>query len=98
MIGEQAVNRIPANDAESYDEGTGLPALGLRNYWYPVMAAWRLGRKPKPLKVLGEDIVVFRDKGKLYALAERCPHRGARLSRGRCLYPGSGTISCPYHG
>ncbi len=78
--------------------GTGLPALGFRNYWYPVMAAWRLGRKPKAVKVLGEDIVVFRDKGKLYALAERCPHRGARLSQGKCLYPGSGTISCPYHG
>ena len=78
--------------------GTGLPELGLRNYWYPVMAAWRLGRRPKAIKVLGEDIAVFRDAGKLYALAERCPHRGARLSQGRCLYPGSGTLSCAYHG
>jgi phenylpropionate dioxygenase-like ring-hydroxylating dioxygenase large terminal subunit len=78
--------------------GTGLPELGFRNYWYPVMAAWRLGRKPRAVKILGEDIVIFRDKGKLCALAERCPHRGARLSQGRCLYPGSGTISCPYHG
>ena len=33
--------------------GTGLPELGFRNYWYPVMAAWRLGRKPKAVKVLG---------------------------------------------
>ena len=78
--------------------GAGLPELGFRNYWYPVMAAWRLGRKPKSVRVLGEDIVVFRDTGKLYALSERCPHRGARLSQGKCLYPGSGTISCPYHG
>jgi phenylpropionate dioxygenase-like ring-hydroxylating dioxygenase large terminal subunit len=47
---------------------------------------------------LGEDIVLFRDGGKVYALSERCPHRGARLSQGKCLYPGSGTISCRYHG
>jgi phenylpropionate dioxygenase-like ring-hydroxylating dioxygenase large terminal subunit len=79
-------------------EGTGLPELGLRNYWYPVLAAWRLGSRPKAVKVLGEQIVLFRDAGELYALAERCPHRGALLSQGKCLYPGSGTISCPYHG
>src|SRR5580693_6658918 len=89
------VARFPGGDPYA---GTGLPELGFRNYWYPVMAAWRLRRKPQPIKVLGEDIVVFRDGGKLYALSERCPHRGARLSQGKCLYPGSGTISCPYHG
>jgi len=90
------VEQFPGSD-DPY-AGTGLPELGFRNYWYPVMAAWRLGRRPKAVKALGEDIVVFRDKGKLHALAARCPHRGARLSQGRCLYPGSGTISCPYHG
>jgi nitrite reductase/ring-hydroxylating ferredoxin subunit len=89
------VEQFPRDDPYA---GTGLPELGLRNYWYPVLAEWRLGRKPKPVKVLGEDIVLFRDAGKLYALAERCPHRGARLSQGRCLYPGSATLSCAYHG
>ena len=89
------VERFPDDDPYA---GTGLPELGLRNYWYPVMAEWRLGQKPKAVKILGEDIVIFRDGGKLFALAERCPHRGARLSQGKCLYPGSGTISCPYHG
>src|SRR5271170_6345023 len=77
------VERLPSNDPYA---GTGLPELGLRNYWYPVIAAWRLGRKPKALRVLGEDIVVFRDSGKLYALGNRCPHRGALLSQGKCLY------------
>jgi phenylpropionate dioxygenase-like ring-hydroxylating dioxygenase large terminal subunit len=101
MTVEQFPGEPAAKERREDDDpyaGTGLPELGFRNYWYPVMAAWRLGRKPKSVKVLGEDIVVFRDKGKLYALAERCPHRGALLSQGRCLYPGSGTISCPYHG
>jgi phenylpropionate dioxygenase-like ring-hydroxylating dioxygenase large terminal subunit len=90
------VERFPGGDPYA---GTGLPELGFRNYWYPVLAEWRVGRKPKAVRVLGEDIVLFRDRGgKLYALRDRCPHRGARLSQGKCLYPGTGTISCPYHG
>ncbi len=77
---------------------TGLPHLGIRNYWYPALAKFRLGRKPRAVKLLGEDIVLYRDGGKVYALQDRCAHRGAKLSMGKCLYPGSGSISCPYHG
>ena len=78
--------------------GTGLPELGFRNYWYPVLAAWRLRRRPTPVRLLGEEVVLFRDKGRIYALRDQCAHRGARLSRGKCLYPRSGTLTCPYHG
>lgn len=77
---------------------TGLPETGFRNYWYPVFAAWRLRRKPRTVRLLGIDVVLFRDGGKLYALKDQCAHRGARLSQGKCLYPGSGTLTCPYHG
>ena len=77
---------------------TGLPRAGIRNYWYPALAAWRLGRRPRAVKLLGEEIVLYRDGGRVHALSDRCAHRGARLSMGKCLYPGSGTISCPYHG
>ena len=76
----------------------GLPPLGFRNYWYPVLPAWRLRRKPRAIKLLGDDIVLFRDGGRVHALADRCPHRGAKLSVGKCQFAGSGTISCPYHG
>ncbi|MBV9553172.1 MAG: aromatic ring-hydroxylating dioxygenase subunit alpha [Alphaproteobacteria bacterium] len=93
-----AVEKFPADDPNDPYAGSGLPALGLRNYWYPVMAAWRLGRKPRAVSVLGEAVVIFRDGSEVFALAERCPHRGARLSQGKCLYPGSGTLTCPYHG
>jgi phenylpropionate dioxygenase-like ring-hydroxylating dioxygenase large terminal subunit len=54
--------------------------------------------KPKPVRLLGRDVVLFRDAGKLFALEDRCPHRSVKLSPGQCSYPGSGTISCPYHG
>jgi phenylpropionate dioxygenase-like ring-hydroxylating dioxygenase large terminal subunit len=87
----------PPASADVYAK-TALPETGLRNYWYPVLAAWRLRKKPRAVKILGEDIVLFRNGGKIYALQDRCPHRGAKLSQGACLYPGSGSLSCPYHG
>jgi phenylpropionate dioxygenase-like ring-hydroxylating dioxygenase large terminal subunit len=74
----------------------GIPKLGFENYWYPVILDTELRRKPKPVRLLGRDIVVFRDGGKLFALEDRCPHRGVKLSLGQCNYPG--TLSCPYHG
>ena len=85
-------------DASLNENRTEIPLLGLRNYWYPAIAAWRIRRKPKAISLLGEKIVLFRDNGKIFALADRCSHRGAPLSMGKCLYPGSGTVSCPYHG
>jgi nitrite reductase/ring-hydroxylating ferredoxin subunit len=86
--------REPADPFARY----GIPATGFRNYWYPVMSARRLGFRPKAISLLGEDIVLFRDGGKVFSLADRCPHRGARLSAGKCQFAGSSTISCPYHG
>jgi phenylpropionate dioxygenase-like ring-hydroxylating dioxygenase large terminal subunit len=85
-------------DASLNENRTEIPLLGLRNYWYPAIATWRIRKKPRAISVLGEKIVLFRDNGKIFALADRCSHRGAPLSMGKCLYPGSGTVSCPYHG
>jgi phenylpropionate dioxygenase-like ring-hydroxylating dioxygenase large terminal subunit len=73
-----------------------MPELGLREYWYPVLPAWRLRGKPKRVTILGEELVLFRDGNVVHVLDNRCPHRGARLSLGKCRF--RGTISCPYHG
>ena len=72
-------------------------ATGLRNYWYPVMWSRDLGKK-KPVEVLllGEKIAVGRSGDRLWALHDRCPHRGVPLHLGTTEFPG--TISCPYHG
>jgi nitrite reductase/ring-hydroxylating ferredoxin subunit len=75
-----------------------VPKLGFENYWYPVILVSELTRKPKSVRLLGRDVVLFRDGSKLFAMEDRCPHRGVKLSLGRCQYEGSGTISCPYHG
>ena len=73
-----------------------MPELGLREYWYPVLAAWKLRGKPKRVEVLGEELVLFRNGAAIGAISNRCPHRGARFSLGKCRFPG--TVSCPYHG
>jgi nitrite reductase/ring-hydroxylating ferredoxin subunit len=76
----------------------GIPKMGFRNYWYPILLSSELGRKPRPVRIMGEDLAMYRDSGKIYAVEDRCPHRGVKLSVGSCLYPGTGTITCPYHG
>jgi phenylpropionate dioxygenase-like ring-hydroxylating dioxygenase large terminal subunit len=80
--------------------------LGLQNYWYPVMWARDLGSRPVSRTLFGERIMFIRDRGKPYALHDRCPHRGVPLSLGagwlgerswsRQEFPG--TLSCGYHG
>lgn len=72
------------------------PALGYRNYWYPLIESRRVSSRPTPLRIMGEDLVLFRAGAKVAALVDRCAHRGARLSKGRVLFPE--TLSCPYHG
>ncbi len=74
-------------------------ALGFRNYWYPALLAKHVKeRRPKALKLLGDEVVFLRRQGKVYALADECPHRGTRLSRGKHEFPGTPTIACRYHG
>jgi phenylpropionate dioxygenase-like ring-hydroxylating dioxygenase large terminal subunit len=70
--------------------------LGFEGYWYPVMRARSLGRKPIALRLFGNDIMFVREGGKAYALRDRCPHRGIPLSLGKREFPG--TFTCRYHG
>ncbi|MBL8386573.1 MAG: aromatic ring-hydroxylating dioxygenase subunit alpha [Burkholderiales bacterium] len=68
----------------------------LRRFWYPVVRESELGAAPFPFRLMGEDIVVWRDaSGGLSALADRCCHRTAKLSRG---WVDGNLIVCPYHG
>ncbi|WP_397475221.1 Rieske 2Fe-2S domain-containing protein [Pusillimonas sp.] len=70
----------------------------LRRYWQPVALAEELaGTKPmKAVKLLGQDMVLFRDDtGQLGLLDRDCPHRGADLAFGRIE---DGGIRCAFHG
>ena len=69
----------------------------VRNAWY--VAAWSCdleAGKPLALSILGESLVIFRTQsGKLVALEDRCVHRFAPLSLGRCE---GERLRCMYHG
>ncbi len=79
--------------------GPGTPAGELlRRYWYPVCVAKELDDKnpTKFVRLLGENLVLFRDKtGRVGLLEDRCSHRGASLVYGRVEERG---IACAYHG
>jgi phthalate 4,5-dioxygenase len=79
--------------------GRGMP-MGelLRRYWQPVALSDELpdGKASLPLKVMGEELVVFRDdQGRPGLLGIHCAHRGADLSYGRVE---DGGLRCIYHG
>lgn len=91
--GQLAVGRREWSTWPTYDAAV----LGFRNYWYPVIWSRELGRKARAFTLLGEEVMLVRDRdGKPYALVDRCPHRGVPLSYGRQEKPG--TWSCWYHG
>ena len=67
-------------------------AIGLPNYWYPVMFSVQLGKRPKPYTLLGQNLMLVRRQGRAYAIENRCPHRGIPLHQGKFEF--EGTISC----
>ena len=68
-----------------------------RKFWHAVMPLSHLAEgRPVPFRLLGEDIVLFLDAaGQPAALKDRCCHRTAKLSKGRCV---NGAVECGYHG
>jgi len=76
--------------------GTQMGEL-LRRYWWPVAATTELEERPtKPVRVLGEDLVLYKDHCGNYGLLDRhCPHRGADLAYG---YVEDCGLRCNYHG
>ncbi len=80
--------------------GPGTPAGELlRRYWMPALLARELPEPDCPpvrVKLLGEDLVAFRDtQGRVGLLEEFCPHRRVSLFFGRNEEDG---LRCIYHG
>ncbi|MBB95170.1 MAG: ring-hydroxylating oxygenase subunit alpha [Rhodobacteraceae bacterium] len=70
----------------------------LRRYWQPAALSDELkGNRPVvPVRLMGEDLVLFRDEeGKLGLIQRHCPHRGADMCYGRLEDNG---LRCPFHG
>jgi phthalate 4,5-dioxygenase oxygenase subunit len=80
--------------------GPGTPMGNLiRRYWIPAAMSEEIlepGGAPARVRLLGEDLVVFRDPNGVVGLVEEyCPHRGASLAYGRNEVGG---LRCLYHG
>jgi nitrite reductase/ring-hydroxylating ferredoxin subunit len=82
---------------ELTEVGAGTP-MGelLRRYWHPIGLTSDLNEKPSKLKILGEELIAFRDgSGKPGLVHPRCAHRGTTLYYGKVEERG---IRCCYHG
>jgi 5,5'-dehydrodivanillate O-demethylase len=69
----------------------------LRRYWWPIALGDQLnGPRPKKVRLLGEDFVIFRDgNGKLGMIEPHCAHRRVHMQHGRVEQNG---IRCCFHG
>ena len=72
--------------------------LGFRNHWYPTLFSDELGEGEfKSHPILGDQLLLTRVDGVVYALRDRCLHRGVAFSRKPECYR-KGTLTCWYHG
>ena len=68
----------------------------LRRYWHPVGLSEQITKKPKRVKVLGEELVLYRgESGTPVLMQLRCAHRSLALDYGRVE---GDNLRCPYHG
>lgn len=78
------------------------PPEYLSGLWYLIAPAHALKAGAVQRRTFfGEPVALGRDKGgRVFALRDVCPHRGAPLSKGRLTLgdDGRSLLSCPYHG
>ncbi len=88
---------VPPEDEELTHVGPTTPCGEyLRRFWQPVIFSDDIKELPQRVRLLGEDLVVFRDlSGTVGLLALHCPHRGTSLEFGLVSEHG---IRCCYHG
>jgi len=104
------INSDKANNFRGYhqsqnseiDESIALIESGtpcgefFRRYWHPVALTSEIGDLPLAVRILGENLVLFRTtQGDIGLVHQHCPHRRASLVFGKCEKQG---IRCCYHG
>jgi phenylpropionate dioxygenase-like ring-hydroxylating dioxygenase large terminal subunit len=88
---------VPKEEDELTHVGPDTPCGEyLRRFWQPVVFSDELTTLPVRVRILGEDLVAFRDLSGAVGLLElHCPHRGTSLEFGLISQQG---IRCCYHG
>jgi len=81
----------PSYDADLVRVGPRTPGGEmLRRYWHPIALSVEAGSVPRKLRVLGEDLILFRDgRGRPGLVYPRCCHRGTTLYYGKVERDGS---------
>ena len=87
----------PVEDAELTHVGPGTPCGEYwRRFWFPVAMTQEVTDLPLRIKILGEDLVLYRDGSDRYGLLQlHCSHRNTSLEFGLIEERG---LSCCYHG
>ena len=88
---------VPTENVELTHVEAGSP-MGevFRRFWQPLCLSSELGDRPKRVRILCEDLVVFRTKrGAVGCMELHCSHRGTSLEWGRVEDDG---LRCCYHG
>jgi nitrite reductase/ring-hydroxylating ferredoxin subunit len=87
----------PTSKLELAQVGKGTPMGELmRRYWHPIGMCSDASSTPRKVRVLGEDLILFRDtSGRPGLVYPHCAHRGASLFYGKVEAQG---IRCCYHG
>jgi nitrite reductase/ring-hydroxylating ferredoxin subunit/uncharacterized membrane protein len=82
----------------AYRKGVGVDETVFRprlDDWTPVLAEGELAEaEPRRASAGGADILLYRRRDRVFALADRCSHRGGPLHEGRV---DGGQVTCPWH-
>lgn len=92
------IERTTAEEAKLLGETKAGTLMGelLRRYWWPIAISADLTTEPTLIRLLSEDLVLFRDRsGSVGLLDAHCAHRRANLCFGRVTDKG---LRCRYHG
>jgi phenylpropionate dioxygenase-like ring-hydroxylating dioxygenase large terminal subunit len=85
--------QIPTGGATRADQAA--TQLAEAQSWWPVALCADVTQTPGAATLLGQELVLWRSESGAVAMADQCPHRGARLSLGQVH---NDTLQCPYHG
>ena len=87
----------PPEDADLTHVGPGTPGGEyLRRFWHPVAMTEEVTERPLAIRIMGENLVLFRDRSGRHGLLHRhCSHRGTSLEYG---IPQERGLRCCYHG
>jgi nitrite reductase/ring-hydroxylating ferredoxin subunit/uncharacterized membrane protein len=82
----------------SYDKAVGVQQTAFReppDEWTPTVSEDEVRDGEATVASAGDmDVVLTRHAGRIYALGDRCTHRGGRLSEGKIE---NGCVTCPLH-